>query len=273
MTETPLAPGDGKVAVVTGAGRGIGRAIALALAAQGWRVAGISRTPAELTELCDGIAAAGGEAIGLTASVTDEPAMQGAVASVIATWGQIDLLVNNAGTHNGVGPTWGIDTQTWWGDIEVSVLGPFICTKAVAPAMIGQGSGRIVNISSGAASEPRPYSSGYTAAKTAAQRWSESIAGPFGEHGVKVFSLNPGPVLTPMNQRNRDSEAYRKWYPNAGTMQYLPIELAVNGALFLASGAGDSLAGRYVTVFDDIPALAVDERLADPMFLTLRISR
>jgi NAD(P)-dependent dehydrogenase (short-subunit alcohol dehydrogenase family) len=91
---------------------------------------------------------------------------------------------------------------------------------------------------------------------------------------VKVFSLNPGPVLTPMNERNRASAAGHKWYPGMKQTSFLPAEKAAGYVVFLASGQGDALAGRYVQVFDDLDQLAAEAVLRnDDAFLTLRIAR
>ncbi|MCW2527931.1 MAG: short-chain dehydrogenase/reductase, partial [Pseudonocardiales bacterium] len=169
------------------------------------------------------------------------------------------------------GLPWEVDPTEWWTDVETSLRGPFLCIRVVGPEMVKRGSGRIINISSGAATEPRPYSSGYAAVKTAAQRYSESIAPLFLEQGVQVFSLNPGPVQTTLNIKGRNSETGRRFAQTNPVNQFMPPERVACHAVFLASGEGDGLVGRYLSVFENLEDVVRDERLADPEFLTLRV--
>jgi NAD(P)-dependent dehydrogenase (short-subunit alcohol dehydrogenase family) len=259
-----------KVAVVTGGGRGIGRAVAEGMAAQGAKVAVISRTDQELHEVVDGITGKNGEAQAVTADVTKPDQVQMAMSTILSSFGQIDILVNNAGTNLALGLPWEVDPVDWWTDVETSLLGPFLCTQVVGAAMVERGSGRIINISSGAATEPRPYSSGYAAAKTAAQRYSESVAPLFLERGVRVFSLNPGPVKTTLNDQARNSDTGRR-FAQAPMSRYGEATRVADHAIFLASGKGDALAGRYLSVFEELEDVVRDDRLADPEFLTLRV--
>jgi NAD(P)-dependent dehydrogenase (short-subunit alcohol dehydrogenase family) len=244
--------------VVTGAGRGIGRAIATELADAGATVAVVARTTAEVELAAEELRGLGHSAVAFTADVRDQASVGAMVDAVRLELGEIDIFVNNAGTNTAIGPVWDVDPEDWWLDFETNVKGVFLCTRAVLPAMLERGKGRVINISSGAASEPRAYSSGYCAAKTAAQRFSESVQLSLAGTGVFAFSLNPGPVLTPMNIRNRSSEASKKYFPQHATMNYLPAEKAASYVLVLASGRGDALAGRYVQVFDDIEALIAE---------------
>jgi NAD(P)-dependent dehydrogenase (short-subunit alcohol dehydrogenase family) len=260
-----------QIAVITGGGRGIGRAIAETMAAEGAKVAVLSRTDKELKGVVDGITAKGGTALGVTADVTSFSDVEAAFATIASDFGPIDVLVNNAGTNLALGLPWEVDPTEWWTDVETSLRGPFLCTRVAGPEMVKRGSGRIINISSGAATEPRPYSSGYAAVKTAAQRYSESIAPLFLEHGVRVFSLNPGPVQTTLTAKGRESETGRRFAQTSPVNQYMPAARVAGHAVFLASGQGDALVGRYLSVFEELEDVVRDARLADPEFLTLRI--
>jgi NAD(P)-dependent dehydrogenase (short-subunit alcohol dehydrogenase family) len=263
----------GQVAIVTGAGRGIGRAIAIELGAAGAAVACAARTGGEVEETAAAIRSAGGVAAAFTADVIDRASVETMADAVEASLGPPDILVNNAGTHHGIGPIWEVDPGDWWRDIETSLLGVFLCSRAVLPGMLARGSGRIVNLSSGAATEPRPWSSGYTAAKTGAQRFTESVQLSLAGTGVRMFSLNPGPVLTPMNLRNRESPAWQKWYPAQRTMEYFPAEKAAGYVRVLCSGRADHLAGRFLSTFDDLEAvIAATADGIDEMTRTLRVS-
>jgi len=257
--------------VVTGAGRGIGRSIAQTMARAGATVAALSRTGGEVTAVVEEIVAAGGAGRAFTADVTVGEEVASAFAAIEAELGPVGVVVNNAGTNLALGLPWEVDPDEWWCDVETTLRGTFHWTQVAGRAMVERGSGRIINISSGAASEPRPYSAGYAAVKTAAQRYSESVAPVFQEHGVHVFSLNPGPVRTTLNDRGKNSESGRRYATDVPADQYLAAERVAGHALFLAEGRGDVLAGRYLTAFEDIEQVVADERLADPEFLTLRI--
>lgn len=242
---------EGQVAVVTGAGRGIGRAIALAFAAAGATVVATSRTESQIGATVREITRSGGKAFAVRMDVTRLGSVTEAFNLIFKRTGTIDVLVNNAGTNLAYGPIWEVDPDDWVRDIETSLHALFYCSRAVLPHMIERASGRIINLSSGAATEPRPMTTAYSAAKTGAQRFSESLASAVGDSGVKVFSLNPGPVQTTLTAAQRDSP----WWveANPGTdRRYFPPERAAEYALTLASGRADALAGRFVSTFDDL---------------------
>ena len=129
------------VAFVTGAGRGIGEAVATRLAADGWRVVVAARSADQLERVAD---ATGALAVPL--DVTDAGAVSAAVRRVTEELGPVELLVNNAGAGGSSGPTWAKEPAAWWGVFEVNVLGPFLCARAVLPLMSERRSGRIVNV-------------------------------------------------------------------------------------------------------------------------------
>ena len=135
-----------RVALVTGASRGIGAAVAERLAADGWHVAVAARTEDDLARV-----ASAANALSITADVTDANAVAAAVDSVESQLGAVTLLVNNAGTGGDGGPTWEKEPAAWWRVFEVNVLGAFHCARAVLPGMCARGSGRIVNVASNAA--------------------------------------------------------------------------------------------------------------------------
>jgi NAD(P)-dependent dehydrogenase (short-subunit alcohol dehydrogenase family) len=264
----------GQVAVVTGAGRGIGKAIATMFARAGATIVAAARSANEVAATAAGITADGGKATSITVDVTSVESVADFAKQVTDEFGTIQVLVNNAGTHRGFGPIWEVDPVTWWKDIETSMFGPFLLSRAFIPGMLEAKGGRIVNLSSGAATEPRPYSSGYSAAKTGAQRFTESVQRSLAGTGVYMFSLNPGPVMTPMNIANRANETYQKWHPGQRDMTYFPPERAATFALALASGRGDSLAGRFVSTFDEIEDVIAGQdaiKAADLRLLTVQM--
>src|SRR5260221_2895021 len=178
-----------KVGVVTGGGRGLGRAFAQALGAAGWQVAIVARQAVEV-----------GGARTFIADVTDEAAIGLAVADIERAMGPIDLLVNNAGVIGPLGPFVESAVADWWRTLEIDLLGQVICAHAVLAGMIARRRGCIVNICSGGGATMFPYFSAYITAKTALIRFSECLAHEMKLHGIAVFAMGPGTVRTAMSQ-------------------------------------------------------------------------
>ncbi len=243
----PFAP----VAIVTSAGRGIGRAIALALAANGTAVAAISRTESQVAETAALIETAGGRGLGLVADVTERAAVERIAGIVAATLGPVDLLVNNAGSHAAIGPVWEVDPDLWWADVTSNLLGPFLCSRAVLPGMIARGHGRIINLASGAALEPRSDSSAYAAAKAAVLRFTDSLALSTRGRGISVFAIHPGGVRTALTRQIMASDAGRAAYPHWQDLDWQQPERAAALVVELASGRADVLSGCYIDVTQD----------------------
>ena len=164
----------GQVAIVTGGGRGIGRAIAQGLAHAGAAVAVVSRTRDEVEETARLIEEAGGRALAFRADVTDQPAIKELAAGVEEQLGPIDLLVGNAGITGPAGPAWEVDQDEWWRCMDVNLRGPFLCSRAVLPGMVARRQGRIITVTSGSGLAPMPNDSAYAVAKCAAIRLCET---------------------------------------------------------------------------------------------------
>jgi len=257
------------VAIVTGAGRGIGRATALALAQRGYSVGLIARSAAELEETRTLVRQAGGEAIAAPADVTDGEAVAHAVAALAGEGEVVSVLVNNAGSLRAIGPLWEVDPADWWADVHSSLGGAFNLCRAVVPGMIARGSGRIVNVVSYAGTRPAPYQTAYGSAKAALANLTESLAASLAANGVQAFAVAPGYTDTAMTRGLVESEAGRTWLPEAGAGRVVDAALAAELIATLASGCADALSGRLVHALDEVDELLarIDEIRSDDLYV------
>jgi NAD(P)-dependent dehydrogenase (short-subunit alcohol dehydrogenase family) len=190
---------NGKVALVTGGGRGIGAATAVALAQQGAAVALLARTTNEIESLAETIRAAGGTALAVAADVSAATQVQAAVAQVTDTLGPVDVLINNAAIIGPIDAIERVDSDAWERTLRINLLGAFYCQQAVLPAMLARGWGRIVNVSSGAATGSGIHrGSAYSVSKAGLDMLSKATAAEVGDRGVAVCSVYPGIVDTTM---------------------------------------------------------------------------
>jgi NAD(P)-dependent dehydrogenase (short-subunit alcohol dehydrogenase family) len=263
MQHDDLQPLTGQVAIITGGGRGLGRAYAIALAKAGAAIAVTARTTMEIQAVQRAIEQQGGRSLAITADVTDKNALTNLVATVEQVLGPVDLLINNAGVLRAIGRVNEIDADEWWREVEINVRGPFLCSQAVLPGMIKRKRGCIINLASIGGLEAVDSFSAYGLSKTALLRLSESLALENKEHGIVVFAIHPGNVRTAMTEYLHDSEVVAQRAPwMQATWQRLfdeerdtPIERSVALILQLATGQADSLSGRYIDVEDDLTEL------------------
>ena len=268
---------DGRVVLITGGGRGIGQAIANACAAAGARLVLSARTDAELQATADSIRNQyGSEVATVSADVTDRRQVEQAVAVTLERCGRIDALVNNAGNAGQIGPLWTLDPERWAYTIAVHILGTFYGCRAVIPAMLEQGGGRIVNM----AGVGGPNDTSYDAAKTAIVNMTENLAIELAGAGITVNAISPGSIHTRMWEEVRDMalaagdlELYEKGVAvtSGGGAS---IERAAELAVMLASDACGTLSGRLIRAnldaFEDIPA-RTDEIMASDAYLLRRV--
>jgi NAD(P)-dependent dehydrogenase (short-subunit alcohol dehydrogenase family) len=254
------------VVLVTGASRGIGRAIALGFAAEGARIALLARDEAGLEETLAAVRDAGGDGGSFTADVTDEEAIVRAHREVERSLGPVDVLVNNAGVGGPAGEMWELDPEEWWRTVEVNLRGTFICTRAVLPGMVKRGRGRIVNVVSNAGAHRWPYFTAYAVSKAAAIKLTESLASETRTHGVAVLAAHPGLVRAGLTDAalaadRRDAEGplaerVRSWFERElAEGRTVSAEEAAAFVVELASGRADALSGRYIAIEDDLDAL------------------
>ena len=196
MAEGQLA---GRVAIVTGASSGIGRATALALAAEGAKVAAVARSAGVIEALADEINADGGTALACPADVAEPAAVRGVVARVVAAWGRLDLLVANAGVNTKQRNLHDLSEEQWERVVGVNLSGVFRCAKAALPQMRAQREGTIAIVASMAGRQPGVMSGiAYGASKAGALSVSHSINAEERVNGIRACAILPGEVATPI---------------------------------------------------------------------------
>ena len=185
---------DGKVAIVTGGGSGIGKGIAKAFADEGCSVVIAARNSDRLDAAAAELSNGGGTVISIPTDVTSEEQMISLFAKTIDQFGKLDVLVNNSGAFDG-GPVEELTMEQWQKVIDVNVTGPFLGSREAFKIMKKQGGGRIINIGSIAAQKPRHSSSPYTTSKHAVWGLTQSLALEGRDHGIAVSALHPGNVM------------------------------------------------------------------------------
>jgi NAD(P)-dependent dehydrogenase (short-subunit alcohol dehydrogenase family) len=186
---------DGRVAIVTGASSGLGKAIAEALAAEGAKVVLAARRPKVLEEVAAGIKAKGGNALVVPTDVTKEAEVIALFAKTVETYGRVDILVNNAGVPTAT-PTEEMTLKYWQEAIDVNLTAVFLCSREAIKVMKRQGGGRIINMGSISAIAPRRNSAAYTATKFAVEGLTRSLTYDGREYGVVASVIQPGSTAT-----------------------------------------------------------------------------
>jgi NAD(P)-dependent dehydrogenase (short-subunit alcohol dehydrogenase family) len=254
------------VVLITGASRGIGRAMALRFGAEGARVALLARSAAGLSETLAAVRSAGGAGEAFTADVTREDAVARAHEEIVASLGTVEVLVNNAGVGGPTGQMWEVDPDQWWETIDVNLRGTFVCSRTVLPAMVARGRGRIINVASNAGAHRWPYFTAYAVSKAAVIKLTESLAAETRDHGISVFAVHPGLVragLTdaalvegPRPPDGSIAARVRSWFERElAEGRTVSADEAAAFVLEIASGRADALSGRYIAIEDDLEAL------------------
>jgi NAD(P)-dependent dehydrogenase (short-subunit alcohol dehydrogenase family) len=200
---------EGRTALVTGAGRGIGRAIAIGLAAGGARVALLARSANQLNQVADAIRTHSSTALVLVADVGNQDSVNAAAAEALSEFGAVDILVNNAAVVRPLGPTLSVSADEWAAAFAINVIGPFQLSRALLPSMIKRRWGRIANVSSGIVAFPAMMTgmNAYAASKSALEAHTLNLAGELADTGVAVNVYRPGSVDTAMQAWIRSQPA------------------------------------------------------------------
>jgi NAD(P)-dependent dehydrogenase (short-subunit alcohol dehydrogenase family) len=245
----------GLVAVVTGAARGLGRAIAEGFAAAGAKVALVDVLAEALDETSADLAREGGEVLPVVADITDPAQVQAMAESIRTSLGPAQILINNAGSLSALGPVWQADAAKWARDVTVNLIGTFLVTRALVPQMIESGGGYVISLFGAGVDPPHLYTTAYDSSKAGVVRLAEALAKEAEPHNIKSFALRPGTVRTAMTDFIRRSPEGRKWRPSFERIftegRDVPPRLAVDWCLRLVGGAADQLTGRWLDATED----------------------
>jgi 2-deoxy-D-gluconate 3-dehydrogenase len=238
----------GRVAIVTGASRGLGRAIAIGLAEAGARVVLAGRDVPALESTRSEVAAGGGTAMALEVDVTDRSSVDAMVESSIKEWGQIDILVNNAGVLQ-LGPFIDLPEAELTRVLDTNLLGTYRCTQAVGRVMLERRRGKVINVSSSAGLRGRAMEVGYSASKGAVNMLTLSLAVEWARYGINVNAVCPGYFETSINEKELRDEQLRATVERRIPLRRIgqPPELAPT-VVFLAAPASDYLTGQLIAV-------------------------
>jgi len=268
-----------KVAIITGAGRGIGEAIALSFADEGARLLLAARTPSELERVAHQARNKGAEAIVASTDVTDRKQVRHLVQRALRKWGRIDIVVTAAGVYGPIGPAWDLDPEAWKATFDVNLFGTFHLCQAVLPHMIAARRGKIITFSGGGATSPLPRFTAYGVSKAAVIRLTETLAEELKEFNIQVNAIAPGAVDTKLQDEvlsagERAGDLFdriRKLRQSGqgGTPRQVPAALAV----FLASEDSRDLTGRLIAAPHDGWETWSEQRIVEIMsqpWFTLR---
>ena len=235
-----------KVAIVTGASRGIGRAISVALAGQGAKVVASARNVEALESLVAEIKALGGEAVAVVGDVAVEADANNLIEQAVATYGQVDILVNNAGiTRDGL--LLRMKNEDWDAVLDTNLKGAFLCIRAAAKFMSKQRSGRIINISSVVGEMGNAGQANYCASKAGLLGLTKSVARELARRNVTVNAITPGFIVTDMTEQMTDKarEAMTEQIPLGRLGEASDV---ANAVLFLASDQSSYITGQVLGI-------------------------
>jgi NAD(P)-dependent dehydrogenase (short-subunit alcohol dehydrogenase family) len=249
---------SGRVALVTGGGRGLGFDIAKSLRAAGAQVAICSRYADIAESAAVALDPSGVSVMGTVCDIRDEQAVAEMVAAVEERFGRIDVLVNNSGSSGPTSMLWESSLEQWQDTLATNVTGVFLCSRAVLPGMMRQSSGSIVNVGSVSGKRPNAGRAAYSASKTALIGLTRTLAWEVGAHGIRVNLVTPGAIDSPRFQKVIDELAQKRRVPREAILKEAvsgsplgrlvqPEELA-STVVFLASDSASAITGEDINV-------------------------
>ena len=243
---------QGRVAIVTGGGRGLGRSVALAFGKQGAKVVLAARTLEEIDHVAEELRSLKKEAIAVPTDVSNEDQVNHLVKMTLEAFGTIDILVNNAGARGPIGPIHQISLSDWEETLKVNLTGAFLCTKAVLPVLMEKREGKIINVAT--TLTPRPNLTPYMVAMAGLIHFTKQLSRELKDYNVQVNVIHPGVMDTRMQEEIRKAgvkaigtDMFERLKEEG--ILHLPDEPA-KLILFLASRASDGITGEYLS-FDD----------------------
>lgn len=239
---------EGKVAIVTGAGRGLGRAMARALTDAGAAVTVASRTAAELDSFVDEAKTAGAQALACPTDITDEASVQRMVDATVEAFGRVDVLINNGGI---VASTPLVDqpAHEWDRVIATNLRGTYLATRAVGRHLLAQGSGKVINVASNFALQGVANHAAYSASKAGVIAFTRSMSIEWARNNVQVNAIAPGYFATPLNAEMRaDPEALAKVVRAIPARRMGEADELAPWVLLLAGSASDFMTGEVIVI-------------------------